>query len=137
MGFNKRYISKETVISRLSNGENLSTLLKADALIMDDWSSKFFKEYKNDPMYVTNRQRLIDDNLFSSSHDTTYKHENFTKLKNLSNILENLYLDPNWVDILLTFEILGGEGVPRSAAGRYEKLRTICIDKIEKHFNGH
>lgn len=137
MGFNKRYISKESVIIQLSNGNSLSKLLKADALIMDDWSSKFFKEYRNDVVYRSDRQRLIEDTRFSSNHATTYKHENFTKLKNLSNILENLYLEPSWVDILLTFEILGADDVPKSASGRYEKLRTVCIDKIEKHFNGH
>lgn len=135
MGFNKRYISKESVMLELSNGSSPSRLLKADALIMDDWSSKFFKEYKNNDSYRLDRQRLIEDTRFSSNHDTTYKHQNFGKLKNLSNILENLYLESNWVDILLTFEILGGEGVPKSDVGRYEKLRTICIDKIEKHFS--
>lgn len=137
MGFNKRYISKETVIYELSNGRSPESLLKADALIMDDWSSNFFKDYKNDSIYRSDRNKLSDDTKFSSNHATTYKHDNFNKLKKLPNILENLYLDPQWVDILLTFDILGGDGVPKSAHGKYEKLRTICIDKIEKHFNGH
>jgi hypothetical protein len=137
MGFNKRYISKDTVMYELSNGGDVSRLLKADALIMDDWSSKFFKEYKNDAKYRSDRQRLLDDTMFLSFHSATLEHQNFNKLKNLSNILENLYLDPSWVDILLTFDILGGDDVPKSAVGKYEKLRTICIDKIEKHFNGH
>jgi len=137
MGFNKRYISKDTVMLELSNGGNLSKLLNADALIMDDWSSKFFKEYKNDIKYRSDRQRILDDTCFSSNHNDTYKHDNFNKLKNISNILENLYLDPQWVDILLTFDILKIDGVDKSAVGKYEKLRTICINKIEKYFDGH
>lgn len=134
MSFNKRYITKSTVIFELSNGRSLSRLLNADALIMDDWSSKFFKYYDNDIVYLSDRRKLIDDTKFSSNLSDTKLHENFTKLKNLSNVLENIYLDPNWVDVLITFEILGSEDIPKSSIGKYEKLRTICIDKIEKHF---
>jgi hypothetical protein len=134
MSFNKRYISKESVMTQLKSGSSLSKLLNADALIMDNWSSKFFKDYKNDAKYRADRQQLLDDTRFLSFHSATLEHRNFDKLKNLSNILENLYLSPSWVDILLTLDILGGSDVPDSAIGKYEKLRTICIDKIEKHF---
>jgi hypothetical protein len=134
MSFNKRYISKESVMTQLKSGSSLSKLLNADALIMDNWSSKFFKDYKNDVKYRSDRQQLLDDTRFLSFHSATLEHRNFDKLKNLSNVLENLYLNPSWVDILLTLDILGGSDVPDSASGKYEKLRTICIDKIEKHF---
>lgn len=42
MGFNKRYITKEQIIK----SNNLNKLFNADALIMDNWSGKFFNYYK-------------------------------------------------------------------------------------------
>jgi len=42
MGFNKRYITKEQIIK----SNNLDKLFNADALIMDNWSGKFFEYHK-------------------------------------------------------------------------------------------
>lgn len=39
MGFNKRYVTKESIIR--CDESRLQSLFKADALIMDMWSSKF------------------------------------------------------------------------------------------------
>jgi len=44
MGFNKRYVSKETLELAL---HDLNRLLKADALIVkDEWSDKFIEGYQ-------------------------------------------------------------------------------------------
>jgi hypothetical protein len=44
MGFNKRFITKNKILS--TNNSDLDILFSADALIMDDWSSKFLKLYE-------------------------------------------------------------------------------------------
>jgi hypothetical protein len=137
MSFNKRYVSKDSVITQLKMGSSLSKLLNTDALIMDDWSSNFFKNYKNDRKYQSDRKKILDDTVFQSYHSAILEHSNFLRLKNLPNILENLYLDPNWVDILLAFNILGGDDITLLSIGKFEELRSICINKIENHFNVH
>jgi len=43
MGFNKRYITKESIIG--CDESRLQLLFKADALVMDIWSSKFHELY--------------------------------------------------------------------------------------------
>jgi len=45
MGFNKRIVHKENVIK--TPEEQLERLFTADALIMDEWSSKFLKYHKS------------------------------------------------------------------------------------------
>jgi hypothetical protein len=44
MGFNKRFITKNKILS--TNDSDLDILFSEDALIMDDWSSKFLKLYE-------------------------------------------------------------------------------------------
>ncbi len=135
MGFGKRYISRDTIINTLVNGGSLSKLRKADALIvMDPWSYNFFEDYNNDQKYITDRDLLLDDTKYSSFHESIHTHKNFQNLKNLPNILENLYISPSWVDILLTFEILGSDGVDESSRGKFENLKNICIDKIKNYY---
>jgi hypothetical protein len=41
------------------------------------------------------------------------------------------------VDILLTLDILGSDHVEKSSQGRFDRLKAICIKKIENHFDGH
>jgi len=43
MGFNKRYITRELILSK--KNEELKRLFNADAYIFDKWSSKFYKLY--------------------------------------------------------------------------------------------
>ena len=44
MGFNKRYVSKETIFSTVENKTSLIQLFSSDAIIlMDKFSSKIFK----------------------------------------------------------------------------------------------
>jgi hypothetical protein len=44
MGFNKRMITKDTVM--VTEEKNLPTLFSADALTFDNWSYKFFEMYQ-------------------------------------------------------------------------------------------
>jgi hypothetical protein len=50
MGFNKRYITKDIILS-CNSFEQLSRLFKADALILDMWSSYFYKIYEDSSSY--------------------------------------------------------------------------------------
>lgn len=134
MSFNKRYISKESVMTQLKSGGSLSKLLNADALIMDTWSTKFFKNYINSNTYNSIRKKLIDDTRFSSNHNSTTEHENYLKLKSLPNILENLYLEPNWLEILITFDVLGSEGISDDKKGKFSELKEIAKFKIESYY---
>lgn len=44
MGFNKRYVSKETILSTVENKTSLIQLFSSDAIIlMDKFSSKIYK----------------------------------------------------------------------------------------------
>ena len=45
MGFNKRMITKEMVIN--TNESDLEKLFKADSLIFDTWSYKYYELYKS------------------------------------------------------------------------------------------
>ena len=45
MGFNKRMISKDVVLS--TEGSDLDRLFDADSLIFDTWSHKFYDLYKS------------------------------------------------------------------------------------------
>lgn len=44
MGFNKRFITREKII--YTKDSDLNVLFRADALIMDEWSSNFLKLYE-------------------------------------------------------------------------------------------
>lgn len=134
MSFNKRYISKESIMSIIKDGNNPYKLTTADSLVMDDWSSKFFDNWEtNFKRYQNDRDKLYEDTKFSSNLQTGREHQNFDKLRHLSNILFNLHNEAQWVDIQLTLEILGGE-VPENICGKFEDLRKFCIGKIMKSF---
>ena len=47
MGFNKRYVSKETIIETVKNNSSLERLFSSDAIIlMDNYSTKIFNLLK-------------------------------------------------------------------------------------------
>jgi hypothetical protein len=67
MGFHKRFITKDLVLSQKSF-EDIEKLLSADALIFDTWSSNFYKRLdENFEEYQNKRLQYIEDNKFSSS----------------------------------------------------------------------
>lgn len=61
MGFNKRYVSKETIISTVENKTSLVQLFSSDAIIlMDKFSSKIYK-LLNDGMKEKEVIKIIKD----------------------------------------------------------------------------
>jgi len=61
MGFNKRYVSKETIFQTLENKDSLIKLFSSDAIIlMDKFSSKIYK-LLNDGMKEKEVIKIIKD----------------------------------------------------------------------------
>jgi hypothetical protein len=61
MGFNKRYVSKETIFQTLENKDSLIRLFSSDAIIlMDKFSSKIYK-LLNDGMKEKEVIKIIKD----------------------------------------------------------------------------
>jgi hypothetical protein len=131
MGFNKRFIKKEMIIRNINDLSYISKLVNADALIIDDWSDKFYKnfdfDYKN---YNQLRKDIISDTEIFSDNKVILDHSNFTKLKKLSNVYVNLKTNPSWVDIQLANSILE-EVIPDDVSGKFDLLVDFFIEKID------
>lgn len=129
MGFNKRYLSKETILSNLSN---IDKLLKADALVMDMWSSYFV--YDLDPKQRDLRKVLLEDTKYDSG--TQYlNHPNFHLLTSLSETMINLSTNPNFVDLHIA-SIKTNFKAKDSERGRLEALRDSAIKSIILYYDG-
>ena len=74
MGFNKRYITKETILLNISD---LDRLFKADALIMDNWSRKFSDDLNREERQL--REKIKEDQKYSSGCPD--KHPDYPQLK--------------------------------------------------------
>lgn len=128
MGFHKRYISKETIISHITD---LDTLFKADALIMDMWSTRFTQDLDEEERKI--RQKIKEDQkLLSGCPD---KHPDYHKLNSLSETLIDLMTNPTWLDIHFVQDKLGRFQLEIDEFGDFEKLKTKSIEAIVNHFN--
>lgn len=134
MGFNKRIIHRENIDNNLSNLDLIIKLTNADALIMDYWSSSFFKNLNiNWKDYQFLRQTIIDDTKFSSNLSLIKEHINFNGLSYLSNIYYNLKTNPSWVDIISAQEILKFD-IPVEKSGIFNELVNLSIENIDSKF---
>jgi hypothetical protein len=131
MGFNKRFISRDLIISR-NNIPDILNLLKADAIIYDKWSSNFFKNI-NDKWkdYQSKRESIIADNIFSSAIPDVSDIKDMP----LSITYFNLINNPKWVDIELCFYNFRPIDIPTSIQGRFDELCKFCISLIENKYN--
>lgn len=130
MGFNKRYITKDMILSCIKEGGDVNRLLRADALIMDNWSSRFFENYDTSTKYREMRTELESQVRFSSNLNDTLNHKYFTKLRKLSNILENLIKDPSWTEVLLASSFNLVKEIPEECRGKFDKHKQFYIDAI-------
>jgi hypothetical protein len=127
MGFHKRFITKDLVLSQ-RDFESIDSLLNADALIFDTWSSNFFKRFDNNyKIYQEKRNNYIKENKFSSSFTNT---DGFDKYY-ISNVLINLKISPSWLDIHLCIESFRPIEIPQSISGKFDLLCNFCIQLIE------
>ncbi len=133
MGFHKRFITKDLVLSQKSF-DDIERLLNADALIFDTWSSNFFKRYdENFQEYQDKRSKYIEENKFSSSYGST---ELFSKY-HISNVLINLKNNPDWLDIHICIESFNPIEIPLSISGKFDLLCKFCIQLIENKLSGN
>lgn len=135
MGFSKRYVKRDMIMNSVDNLSYISNLVNADALILDNWSNKFFKNFNFKwKDYNKIREGIINDTKFDSHHNGVVNHVNYKKLFSLSNILLNLKTNPSWVDIQLSDDILTPL-VPEEYSGNFNKLVDFYIDEIEDYYN--
>jgi hypothetical protein len=135
MGFNKRYITKDKIMANLNNLNYISKLVNADALIMDDWSKKFFDNFNFDyDVYQKTRDGLIFDIKDSSSIDFIKNNKNFIKLKNISNIFINLNTNPDWLDIHLANSFIE-DVIPDNISGKFNNITEYFIKRISDEYS--
>lgn len=142
MGFNKRYIRKGMILNNPENVSYIAGLVNADALIIDDWSDKFFKNFNFKwKTYNKIREEIIDVTKFDSHPNGITSHRNYKDLFKLSNVLLNLKTNPSWIDILLTYDILKEmdvefiEKIPKNITGKFDELVPYHIELIERYYD--
>lgn len=139
MSASKRYINKEDVLYYLKNDNidsvvreiKINTLFKADMLVLDMWSSKFYNELNPKERII--RKQLSDKYQVSSSFQFI-RDEDYTKLSSMSEALISL-INNNapWIDIHVVIDKL--KIVPTNEeAGRFDLLRKKCIDAVIEYF---
>lgn len=127
MGFFKRFVTKDLILSQKSN-EDILHLLDADAIIFDTWSSNFFKRFDNNHQeYQDKRLKKIEENKFSSSYSDIQDFNTYY----ISNILVNLKNDPCWIDIHVCIESFKPIEIPIGISGQFDLLCKFCINLIE------
>ena len=136
MGFNKRYLTKDIIISYIKEGGDVNKLIRADSLIMDNWSSNFFYNYDTSNKYNQMRTELKNQFKFSSNLNDILNHKYFPKLKKLSNILENLIRDPSWIEVILVSSFNLFNQIPEEHRGKLDKNREFYIDAIVNLWSG-
>jgi len=62
MGFNKRYVSKETILQTVENKDSLVRLFSSDAIIlMDNFSTKIYNLLNNKGLKESEVVKIIKD----------------------------------------------------------------------------
>lgn len=127
MGFHKRNITKEII---LSNINNIDSLMNADAFTFDDWGYKFIKDLNIEERKI--REQIKEDQkIISGCPD---KHHRYKELKSLSETLISLFNNPSWLDIHFTQEKLGRFELQLEEMGVFEILKEKSIKSIIKYY---
>jgi hypothetical protein len=127
MGFHKRFITKDLILSDI---KNLDILLSADALFFDSWSERFCSDLDTEERKL--REKIKEDQrILSGCHD---KHEDYNKLNSLSETLIGLITNPTWLDIHFTKTKLHLE-FPFDWGGNFEIQKEKCIQEIIKYYD--
>lgn len=130
MSFNKRYISKELILSKSEIEDVCKLFSSADSLVLDKWSSNFLKHLDiNFQARDLNRRIEIESQKFNSNFILPKHIECYY----LSNILFDLRKSPNWIDIIMTRHQLNFEIVPE-ISGNFSDLVNLSINQIKQHY---
>lgn len=125
MGFHKRYITKDLI---LSNINDLDRLFNADAFIMDMWSSRFVDDIRPEERRI--RKELLEKYHLLST--INFKEPVLNELHSVAECLISLHNTPNWWDIIKTREKLG---LSVENAGDFEKLKEEAISRIIDYYD--
>jgi hypothetical protein len=128
MSFHKRYINKEILLENISN---LDKLFKADALMMDDWMTKFYQDL--DPVERQLRIKMNQELTFWSGCPD--KHTDYPKLKSLAETLISLKNNPSWLDIHFTQDKLGRFKLDIDEFGVFDVLKEKSIKAIIDYYD--
>lgn len=126
MGFHKRFITKQHIIENI---HNIDEYLNADAIIFDEWSSRFFEELDRDERKL---REEIKKKMFENG-GCADKHYGYDKLESFSECLISLMTDPNWLDVHFVKDRLGFD-LELDEMGKFEIQRQKSIDKIIDYF---
>lgn len=130
MSFNKRYISKELILSKSQIEDVCKLFSSSDSLILDKWSSNFLKHFDQKwKVRDLNRKIEIQSRILDSSQTLPKHLECFY----LSNILFNLRTEPDWIDIIMTRHQLNFKIEPE-ISGNFSKLVSECIKQINEYY---
>lgn len=137
MGFNKRFVDKQTIISALVEGgsSSLVKVLNADALICDEWASIFLEDYSsNTKDFLKARTKLNDDVKFLSNHKATYEHTNWGLIESPACLLVMLYTDESWTEVLKAIEMFKPK-LEQADTGKFGRLKHKAIQALIQHFD--
>lgn len=124
MSFHKRHITKDGIIANIND---LDRYFSADALMMDSWSSRFYKDLdKKDRKLI---KELYEKNKFHSFHT-----DDFKQLSSLSECLISLLNKPTWEPVLFTIWRLGIT-VEEKEVGHFPSLLEKSINGIIDYYD--
>jgi hypothetical protein len=126
MGFNKKYVTKKTILDNLNN---IDEVFRSDSLIMDTWASKFFGDLDKEERLIRRDMKVLYK---EGSCPSTI--EGFSDLKSLSESLISLYKSPSWFDIHLVQSRLGNLRVEDQDLGKIQILKERAIEAIVDYY---
>ena len=128
MSFNKRFLTKENIISNLFN---IKKLLNADALITDAWSDNFISDLN--PKHNEARKHLNEKTCCDSSL-CFEKHQEYKLLNSLSETFIHLNMNPSWIDVSFTINKLNLK-INEEDRGKFNTLIDISKKEILKYYD--
>jgi hypothetical protein len=128
MGFNKRYVDRESILNNISR---IDSFLDTDSIIcMDLWSSQFISGLNK--LERSDMEKLREKYQF---HSGSYDDDSiFRSMKSVSENLRFLMISPDWADIQLSIRLLGIQ-VDKSEYGNFDDLLEKCIGKAIEYFD--
>jgi len=140
MGFNKRHVSKQMILDNIKGDHlfgvirelKIDAVLRADALILDDWAARFYHELNKDEREI--RKELYQRHAGQSIHHDLLVDPDFKKLTSMSEALISLLNDPKWMDIYAVRNKLKFS-VEKEENGKFNTLKEKAIKAILEYFD--
>jgi hypothetical protein len=124
MGFHKRTIHKKDILENIGRTD---VLFKADALIMDQWSTMFKK-------HLNEKDRKLIPEIYEKNKLLSYHTDDYKQLSSLSECLISLMTEPRWAPLIYTLERLKIT-VTDDERGRFPILKEKAIEGIIDYYD--